>query len=682
MRQKWIDNAKGIAMLCVIVGHVSGGLEKPWDFQFVYGFHLVIFFLLSGYTLKKKTFDREYVNDKFSKLMIPYFYTCIAIMIMDVCNSYIWNHDGSLLTITYIVSRDILRSFFASGAYTAFGTIELGTRIGAIWFLPAMFFAVIMFQGLLQVIDDRRKLGLATVAIALMGVISARFIWLPFSIQSGMMATFYIWIGYAVRENGILGRLKWYHYIIAQVIFLVGIFDNYSNVGFVVANANDLLLSTVVGLCGCMLVYLIATHMEWSILLSYVGKNSLLVLCAHLFSLEVLGVYVEKGLDMLELNGNLRVWTLIVLEVIIAVAGAFIIDLLRTKTISIHARLLQCKDRKEITAGRKRDVSLDVARGIFIISMLIGYFSIDSMLRNIIYSCHMIAFVFFSGYFYKKEEKIFTSIAHMFKTLLVPYIICVTGIIILNYKNLSLEYLVTILRQYIIGMSFSRRYFTDVASVGPIYFILLLFVVRVVYLCLDQLFKNDRNRALAVLGISFLGMKLGQEDCWLPWSIDIACYAMVFYQLGIYAKKYEILELVRDNHMIYFILTPIWAYMIYLGGMELAIRNYGQYGLVVIGALSGTLVVYKLSVYISQKHSVLAEILGKIGQYSIIVLIIHTMLGNYICGFVSVRFSIYSACYMIISCVIQVLLVFLFVYLKNVMKYIFLGSRLNTQIND
>lgn len=140
MRLKWIDNAKGIAMLCVIVGHVSGGLEKPWSFQFVYGFHLVIFFLLSGYTFKKTNLNKNYVNNKFSRLMVPYFYTCMAIIIMDILNSYVFSNNGSLVAITNIVSRDLLRSFFASGAYISFGTIDIGTRIGAIWFFPAMFF--------------------------------------------------------------------------------------------------------------------------------------------------------------------------------------------------------------------------------------------------------------------------------------------------------------------------------------------------------------------------------------------------------------------------------------------------------------------------------------------------------------------------------------------------------------
>ena len=48
MRETWIDNAKGIAILLVIIGHVSGGLKGLWDFNFVYGIHLVVFFLLSG----------------------------------------------------------------------------------------------------------------------------------------------------------------------------------------------------------------------------------------------------------------------------------------------------------------------------------------------------------------------------------------------------------------------------------------------------------------------------------------------------------------------------------------------------------------------------------------------------------------------------------------------------------
>ena len=62
-------------------------------------------------------------------------------------------------------------------------------------------------------------------------------------------------------------------------------------------------------------------------------------------------------------------------------------------------------------------------------------------------------------------------------------------------------------------------------------------------------------------------MVLGEKGFWLPWSIDIACYAMVFYQLGVYFRKYDLLSKVKNSHILYFILTPIWVYMIYAGSM-------------------------------------------------------------------------------------------------------------------
>ena len=55
-RIEWIDFAKGIAMLCVILGHLGSDLAN----RVVFGFHLTVFFLLGGYTLKPAGFGGEY----------------------------------------------------------------------------------------------------------------------------------------------------------------------------------------------------------------------------------------------------------------------------------------------------------------------------------------------------------------------------------------------------------------------------------------------------------------------------------------------------------------------------------------------------------------------------------------------------------------------------------------------
>ena len=108
MRVKWIDNAKGIAMICIIIGHIGGGTFGKVDLSFVHVFHLIAFFMLSGYTLKIQKVTGDYVNKKFCRLMTPYFYTCVAVMVMDIINSIVIAKDASILTITHIISVDLI----------------------------------------------------------------------------------------------------------------------------------------------------------------------------------------------------------------------------------------------------------------------------------------------------------------------------------------------------------------------------------------------------------------------------------------------------------------------------------------------------------------------------------------------------------------------------------------------
>ena len=535
MREKWIDNAKGIAIFLVIFGHVSTNLEGLWNFKFVYGIHLVMFFLLSGYTLKKKELTREFVNQKFNRLMRPYFYTCFAIIITDIFNSYYLNFDGSIETITRIIGQDLLRSFFASGTCKTFGTIDLGTRIGAIWFLPAMFFAIMIFQILLKFVADDKYLGMYSGAIALTGYLLAKFIWLPFSIQSGMMASFFLWLGYEIKKMKLLEYIKWYHYLAAQIILLFGIFNGYCNVGFVTADIADLFISIPIGLAGCLLIYLLSKT-EWGGVFEYTGKISLTILCTHLYALETMPKYFDKILDKTGLMENNRIWLFIFLEVLFAVSAALVIEAIRILFLPVNEKFKEKSQKKDLTIYKERDAAIDVAKGIFIISMLVGYFRINSMFRSIIYSCHMVAFVFFSGYFYRKNLNIRKTITHMLHTFLIPYVIFVLGDVLINNQPVNTSNIKALLIKYLLGISFPKKIFSGVPSVGPVYFILMLFVVRFIYLLVDHYIESEYHKIIIIIMLSIGGMLLGKKGFWLPWSIDLACYVLIFYQIGIYSK--------------------------------------------------------------------------------------------------------------------------------------------------
>lgn len=663
-REKWIDNAKGIAMILVIIGHVSGGLEGIWNFNFVYGIHLVMFFVLSGYTTKKKELTPEFLSNRFERLMGPYFITCVAILITDVINSYI-AHDSSIATVTNIIRADLVRSFFASGAVTQFGAVELGTRIGAIWFLPAMFFGVIFFQLILKYFENRDGVsGIVSAWIAILGYVSARFIWLPFSIQPGMMATFFLWIGYMIRKKHLLSHIKWYHYIVAQVILLLGIYKGYCDVGFVVAYINDWIISIIVGLSGCLLIYL-CSILDKGKILEYIGKNSLIVLCTHLYALEALGVYFNKFLDKCSLQGNVRVWILIISEVLFAVLLAFIIE--RVTSWVKQADISSDSSITQESKG-KRDVTVDVVKGILIVSMLIGHFAINNSLRTIIYSCHMIAFVFLSGYFYKASRSPLNSLKKMVKSFLGPYMIFVCGVFLLNVQNWNVSYFKNNLIKYLLGISFSKNILSNVESVGPVYFILLLFVVRVVYIIIDKLIKSESGKWCATIVISLLGVYLGDKGYWLPWSIDVALYCVIFYKLGLACNEKGVVEFVKNNHYVYFLISPIWAYMIYSGGMEIAVRRYGQYGLVVVGSVMGVLTIYIFADYITKHVPLIGEMLRTFGQDSIIIIIIHTLLSGKIGEFISLRFNPDYFTFMFLSILVQLVLAVIVKFIISFVK--------------
>lgn len=659
-REKWIDNAKGISILLVIIGHVSGGLSGIWKFDFVYGIHLTMFFILSGFTIKRKKITLELLNKKFEHLMIPYFLTCIAVLITDVINNYLIS-DTSIETISNIIGADLTRSFFGSGSITNFGDVELGTRIGAIWFLPAIFFATFFFQLILNYYENRDDIsGILSALIAAFGYISARFIWLPFSVQSGMMATFFIWIGYEIKKKKIISQLKWYHYIIAQLILLLGINTGYCNIGFVVAYINDWIISTLVGISGCILIYLISIKYKGRIL-EYVGRKSLLVLCVHLYTLETMGIHFNHLLDEYSLQGNTRAWVLIIIEILFAVGLTMIIDLSIGFLKQININFFNQK------YNTSRDTTIDVLRGILIIMMLIGHFSINNNLRIIIYSCHMIAFVFFSGYFYNTSRGYSSNLKTMIKNFLKPYIVFIFLDMILNFNNWNTSYLKESLVRYLLGMSFSKSILKGIASIGPVYFVLLLFVVRFIYVFIDEI-KNEWGQWIAVLCISLFGYALGKMGYWLPWSIDVAMYCIIFYKLGLYFNKSGLIKFIKENSCIYFLLSPIWGYMIYIGGMDIATRNYGQYGITIIGSIIGVLTIYIFAEYINRNVFIIKELLGIFGKESMVVLILHTLLDSRIRNIVSLRFDTDHFTFMFLTILIQLSLVIIFILGKRIVK--------------
>ena len=69
-RIKWIDTAKGLGLLCVILGHLGVPYLSTW----IYTFHMPLFFFLSGIVFSGRKYRfGEYLKRKMKSLVLPYF---------------------------------------------------------------------------------------------------------------------------------------------------------------------------------------------------------------------------------------------------------------------------------------------------------------------------------------------------------------------------------------------------------------------------------------------------------------------------------------------------------------------------------------------------------------------------------------------------------------------------------
>ena len=81
-RCEWLDCAKGIAILLVVLGHsfqyylYPDGFENTLPWRIVYSFHMPFFFMLSGFSSgfsKYSKFSNFTLHKKINRLVIPYF---------------------------------------------------------------------------------------------------------------------------------------------------------------------------------------------------------------------------------------------------------------------------------------------------------------------------------------------------------------------------------------------------------------------------------------------------------------------------------------------------------------------------------------------------------------------------------------------------------------------------------
>src|SRR5512144_3032083 len=76
-RLEYIDIAKGIGILLVVMGHNDFSLVSPFFYKFIYAFHMPLFFFLSGMFFKAELPFLTVLRRRFDTLLKPYLFTIL-----------------------------------------------------------------------------------------------------------------------------------------------------------------------------------------------------------------------------------------------------------------------------------------------------------------------------------------------------------------------------------------------------------------------------------------------------------------------------------------------------------------------------------------------------------------------------------------------------------------------------
>ena len=329
-RLGYMDVAKGIAMICIILGH-----QGSWEInRFVFTFHVPIFFLITGYFTSAKLPVKEFVKRKIRTLLVPYACTCLAIIAF-----------AAILALYR--GEDVVRTVWDWAYASIYGAGDPYTEpfyikaIGALWFLLASFWGSVLLRLALQMKKGTR---LAFVlALFAIGYWTARnLFWFPFSIQAGCASALYMYLGYLARQIQ-----PQYEQLSSEVKAIVVVFAaliwgefwmNFQSFWLVHVNIGRGIGDIVGSICGSYLLLLISKYIvnKWAVVAAafrYLGRYSLFMLSIHILELHLFPWWTVQNLLIgIGLTEVVVYWMLIVFKVLLVCIATVICSKMKWMT--------------------------------------------------------------------------------------------------------------------------------------------------------------------------------------------------------------------------------------------------------------------------------------------------------------------------------------------------------------
>lgn len=336
-RKDFIDVAKGIAIILTIAGHT---LSHAGMTNFIYSFHMPIFFVLSGMLWKERDFKKNLVN-WMRGLLVPYVATATVMCLYYYVRNLLLATEGADRIQPGIV--DILLG--VSGKSTLVPSVM---GFGFAWFFVCMFVTKVFFEIILHITSTEKQRAFAVGVSMVLGYAISKVAMLPWSVDIALVCVGFMYVGYLLRGDRfesyfITGKYRYFAWIACAVVWIVGMWGGSVNLAWrTYPNGLGSILGAV---GGSMLVLVFSYYVSKLTMmkkgLAFWGRNSMIILCLH--TLEYFCFPWEKVFSLL----NILLTELLLFAVKMVVVGMAIFIYDRVKKILL-----------EMTNGNKSLVNL------------------------------------------------------------------------------------------------------------------------------------------------------------------------------------------------------------------------------------------------------------------------------------------------------------------------------------
>jgi len=322
-RIEYIDIARGIGILLVVLGHNDFGHISPFGYKLIYAFHMPLFFLLSGFFLNKSMPFIEFVKKRFNTLLKPYLFTIFLIYFVSIS----FGKMGFSMAIQRIV-----KSLYASTIYIDW--VQL-------WFLPHLF-AVGLFAFLFFMIFERwNNRYIRWIALLVILSVSGLFLQnfypfavsvfgkeyelfgLPFNLDLVLLSGFFFILGSEIRQITTEETFESPFLLAGTGLALFGMvyfFEARSDIAIRIYDSYA--INTIEATTGILLILALSRQIELrtprlASLFKYFGQTSLFILIFHVPIQDFWGQKVNAVTG----NLSLSIW----IGFVMGVAGSLLI---------------------------------------------------------------------------------------------------------------------------------------------------------------------------------------------------------------------------------------------------------------------------------------------------------------------------------------------------------------------